>query len=192
MLAKTLAILISGKAGVGKSSAANFMQKYAITKGYNTIILPFAYGVKQIAYEMGWDGKKDEKGRALLIGVGMTGRAYDESIWAKYSFEKSLIGSVPDIILVEDWRFSNEGKYIQDSSMYQVKRVRVYAPEREMLRGTKMYDDPSENSLPEADESLSDAFYDLIILNKEEGLDKLKVISEKSLDLLLEKSEKYI
>ncbi|MGH2331175.1 hypothetical protein [Thermoanaerobacter mathranii] len=66
-----LIVLISGYAGSGKDTFADFLikhlpgaQKYA-----------FAESIKKIARKyFKWDGIKDEKGRNLLIGIGAAGR----------------------------------------------------------------------------------------------------------------------
>jgi hypothetical protein len=189
LLAKTLVILISGKGGVGKSTTAGFMLKYAKEQGYNAVIMPFAYGVKSVARSMGWDGVKDGKGRQLLISVGMAGREYDEATWARMSFENILpcIPQAPfDLVFVDDWRFGNEGKYVESLPSYQVKKMRVLAPNREILKGTKFYTDPSENSLPDICD-----MYDLIIDNNLITLSELNTIAIESLELLLKYSEKF-
>ena len=36
----------------------------------------FADRLKEIAYSIGWDGKKDDRGRKLLIDLGAAIRAY--------------------------------------------------------------------------------------------------------------------
>lgn len=160
---KATFILVSGLAGVGKTTFAykiidEFKEErpdYIVVKG------AFAMGVKAIAKVMGWDRQKDEKGRQLLQDIGNTGRKYDEDTWVKYFHkyvEKNYV-FVPDVVVVDDWRFPNEAEYIKNLGLYDVITIRVEAPEREMLKGTPQYFDISETSL-----SLDDK-YDYIINN---------------------------
>ena len=59
--------MLTGKAGCGKDTAYKIMKKYA-----NKSIKRYAFAdpLKNIAYEAGWDGIKDEKGRKLLVSLG--------------------------------------------------------------------------------------------------------------------------
>ena len=66
--------LISGKAESGKNTVADFIANYYM-KSYidkNNFIrgVAFADEVKSIAYNLGWDGVKDSKGRELLQQIG--------------------------------------------------------------------------------------------------------------------------
>jgi hypothetical protein len=159
---KTKVILLSGRAGVGKTTTANMLKELFENQGKSADIFPFARGVKIVAKLMGWDGIKDDKGRELLIGVGNVARAYNENVWARINVEEIIEGHPKyplDIVLIDDWRFPNEGKYIEENPLYQVFRVRIHSPNRESLLGTKYYFDVSETSLPEYEEGFY--FYDL-------------------------------
>lgn len=156
-VSKTLAILISGKAGVGKTTFANYIWDYwKRNPPYNPFIvklMPFAYGVKYVAFAMGWDGNKDQKGRRLLQNIGKVGREYNDTVWADHllkRLERELV-VYPDAIIVDDWRFPNEGAYIKNCGLFNVWTVRIFSPERESLKGTPEYNDISETSLPEED-----------------------------------------
>lgn len=153
VLTKYLCIMVSGKAGVGKSTFSNFAVEHA-RKFYgleHANVFNFAYGVKDVAKRcFGWDGKKDNAGRVLLQDVGRTGRAYDINIWVKRLLEK-FYGTehYSDLFLIDDWRFPNEGQYIEvHEPSFQVIHVRIESPERECLKGTEAYNDVSETSLP--------------------------------------------
>jgi len=154
MIGSPVFILISGKAGVGKTTSANFMDQIikeeSITKSIR--IVGFAKGVKYTATEMGWDGEKDLKGRKLLQDIGKAGREYDKDLWVKYLINMIETGVVyPDIILVDDWRFPNEYEFIKNITYYTVVTIKIVAPEREILKGTEYYNDISETSLDNFD-----------------------------------------
>ena len=150
---KTTVILISGKAGVGKTTAARYIQEYLHSEvtGYS-YITHFATGVKKLAFIMGWNGQKDEKGRKLLQEVGNLGRCYRGDAWVDFMI-RHLQGTVPgellDVIIVDDWRFPNESFYFfKRKDEYKVFTISVKSPpERELLRGTEEWEDISETSL---------------------------------------------
>ena len=155
-------ILVSGKAGVGKTTLSKLLVDIITNSGNFTTILPIATGVKKCATDyFNWDGNKDSNGRKLLQGIGVIGRAYDPDTWIKY-----LLDTVPtwidkdDVIICDDWRFENEALYLEKYS-YKVFRIRVNAPSRESLKNTPEYNDISETSLPnEANPIFYDAFID--------------------------------
>lgn len=183
MFKQPIAVLVSGKAGVGKSTLAHYAYLYCKELHLNPIIAPFAYGLKSIARLVDWDGAKDEKGRNLLIELGAVARKYNENVWADYTFNKFLPATpcFPyDIVFVDDWRFPNEGKFVKNLGWYIVKKIRVKSPERECLKGTTAYSDISETSLP----SWDDGFYDFIIPNLW-TLDILKEQAERLVDQIL-------
>ena len=71
-------IMITGKAGCGKDTAFKIIKKYAtgLVKRY-----AFADPLKNIAYEAGWDGIKDEKGRKLLVSLGKAINQYQKNFF---------------------------------------------------------------------------------------------------------------
>lgn len=170
-----LFILISGKAGVGKTTFANILLSKLNDANSFSIVHPFAKGVKDTATYMGWDVQKDSKGRKLLQGIGMIGREYDESLWVK-----RMLDTIPayldaeDIIICDDWRFENEYKYLE-SLNNKVFRVRISAPSREILKDTPEYSDISETSLPD---DKNPYYYDTFINNDNITLDELSFIGE--------------
>ena len=146
-------VLISGKAGVGKTLVSTIFKELVETLGFlDYTNMHFAKGVKDTAtLQFGWDGEKDKKGRILLQEVGQTGRNYDEDIWARRLLEQGLdyCPAGFDFVFIDDWRFPNEAKYLRNNSSYEVLTVRISSPEREMLKGTAEYNDISEISLSE-------------------------------------------
>lgn len=146
-LSNSICILLSGKAGVGKSTSANYLWSKLATE-FIVTIAPFAVGVKDVATQMGWNGRKDDKGRALLQAVGQLGRNYNEDVWVAKTFNTLLTDVfLPDFILVDDWRFPNEEAYSKNKTGFKVYTIRIEAPSREVLKGTPQYDDVSEVSL---------------------------------------------
>ena len=102
-------ILLIGKAGVGKDESYKCIKElYPTAERY-----AFADRLKNFAYEMGWDGRKDERGRKLLQGIGQTVRAYKEGFWA-LKVAKAIENDMPDIAVITDCRFPNEIQIIKD------------------------------------------------------------------------------
>lgn len=154
--------LISGRAGEGKSTFARICTTILI-EDYDegSIIIPLAAKVKDTIKFMGWNGKKDKRGRALLQAVGNIGREYDDNLWADHVVD--FIQSQPvlfNFTFIDDWRFPNEFDVVAHH-FYPTIKVKICRPkEFHDLYGTLAYDDISETSLP------SDIdYYDFIIQN---------------------------
>jgi hypothetical protein len=159
-------MMVSGKAGVGKSTFSGFAVDYAKSRYglEHSDIHSFAFGVKDTAKRaFGWDGKKDDRGRNLLIDIGKTGRDYNTNIWVKKMLDRFYgMEYYSDVMLVDDWRFPNEGQYIEvNEPAFSVIKVRIESPEREALKGKESYNDVSETSLPSVklDYSLDYPYY---------------------------------
>jgi hypothetical protein len=187
--------MVGGKAGVGKSTFSGFALDYAKSH-YNlehSAIFPFAFGVKDVATRcFGWDGKKDDRGRELLQDVGKTGRAYNINIWVKKLLDKFYgMEYYSDVVLIDDWRFPNEGQYIEiNEPSFKVVHIRIESPEREILKGKKAYDDVSETSLPSVEVDynigypyyvIDDEHYDYVVANTG-SLDDLNDIAKAIMD----------
>lgn len=127
--------LISGKAESGKNTVANFISDYYVStktrKNMYITDVAFADGVKWFATKMGWNGIKDEKGRALLQQLGACGRSYDKDIWASNTCFQILKlikfheMHVKDMVFcVTDLRFLNEITVMEDYYKYE-KNVKI-------------------------------------------------------------------
>lgn len=163
-------ILISGRAGEGKTTFANLCVEKLRKEKMPAKIFSFAKGLKDTALYMGWDGEKDKKGRRLLQQIGGVGREYSESIWADRAVGKiedwlSDVANGNWFALIDDWRFGNEGNVILDS-FFPVLKVRMIRPyEYHTLRGSTLYDDVSEIGLPSGEGN--EKYYDVLVHNKE-------------------------
>lgn len=110
----------------GKSTSARAVQ-FLLTPFYNAKVCSFAYDVYRIAYEFGWDGKKDDKGRKLLQWVGTeVGRNYDPNVWIKYAFKRMRSNFIREnkesnVALFDDLRFVNEVEWIKNNKGVIIK-----------------------------------------------------------------------
>jgi len=148
---KTIAVLISGPAGVGKSTIGNKLVRFLLeTYNANAEVFSFATHLKRLARAAGWDGTKDAKGRRFLQGLGELARAYNENVWVSFVMDR-LIPSLDNyplsVIVIDDWRYKNEASYIMDNPLYSVVTVNIVDPSRETLRGTPEYNHISERNL---------------------------------------------
>ncbi len=168
-------ILVSGRAGEGKTTFADLCIEILIEHDVMCDKVPFAQGVKDTARFMGWDGEKDTKGRRLLQQVGNTGREYDPNIWAKQAVDdiEANYDSF-DVVFIDDWRFMNEGTKVVMDAFPNTLMIRIIrSKEFHTLLGSALYDDPSETGLPEVGSVEGFNFYDRLIDNHD-GLDGLR------------------
>jgi len=139
-------ILISGKAGVGKTTTALLLQKL-----YKDVhLLSFAHFVKEVALNsFGWDGVKDEKGRRLLQVIGTeAGREYNKDLWVSKLIAKLKSPEFDNAwVVIDDWRFNNEFVKVEEVFGPKTYAVRIYAPNREILKGTEAYNHISETEI---------------------------------------------
>jgi len=186
---RTLCILLSGRAGVGKTTCANFMSIYFDKMGHKSYVGHFAHGVKSVARILGWDGQKDDRGRKLLQQVGSIGREYDQDIWCRNLFEEEIPADTHypyEVVLVDDWRFPNERTFVNGFPEYMVFTIRIHSPEREILKGTEQALDSSETSLPD-----DSNYYDVHIDNFGIDIKELEKLCYSIADSLFEKIPKW-
>ena len=98
-------VIISGEAGAGKDTLADYIEAHS--DNYQRVT--FAKNLKELAYGLGWDGKKDERGRTLLQDLGKLLKSYH----GKDYFVRAAFVNVPDteLIVVTDARFDTEFEY---------------------------------------------------------------------------------
>lgn len=101
----------AGKARYGKTTAADAIKPWLIEQGYKVDIQPLAKIMKEQAMNVGWDGKKDEKGRRLLQEISWPVKHYHgEHIYAKWALEAAENKDL-DIMLIDDVRMMAEVNY---------------------------------------------------------------------------------
>lgn len=141
-------ILISGKAGSGKDTAAEIMQRILEEEyGKRTLITHFGDPVKFVAERFfGWNGKKDEAGRSLLQWIGEKGREYYTGLWADYIAEPiSIFAEKWDYVLIPDTRYRSEIAAMTPSAADAWKtkaitvRMECQSPRREMTEEQKKH-----------------------------------------------------
>lgn len=160
---RTVVILISGKAGSGKSTVAGEITK-KLQKIENLTVMPYGFAdpIKYIAKAyFGWDGEKDNKGRRLLQQIGFIGREYNEDLWVEH-FIKQLdkrAGIYPfNFAVISDWRFPNELNFLEKNPLLDTITIRVFG--RGGLQGANA-NDVSETSLLEVGDEVLTAPTDL-------------------------------
>lgn len=121
--------LMGSGPGAGKTTLGNFLKRY-IKK--EVVICPFAYQLKLFCVELGWDGKKDAKGRQLLNDIGMKAREYDPNVWVNM-WLRNTRKYREDVIIVDDVRFQNEVNAIRNlgGHILYIKRDGTERPDLE-------------------------------------------------------------
>lgn len=141
---------ISGKKGVGKSSAANFLVKtYGYRKvsfadklkEYSEVLIPGITSKMTLQNKEKPFFKNGETRRDFMIKFGQFMRYYDDRYWIKEAGIDRI--EWPDIV-IDDVRFNNELEHIKSlgGKIIRVNRypkLNVYGPEE--------LDDPSETEL---------------------------------------------
>lgn len=87
--------MITGKAGVGKSTYADMMLEEKYSKD-----IAFADYLKFMARGLGWNGVKDLKGRTFLQELGDVVNNYDRTFWTNYVIRTMQL---PETRWVEHW-----------------------------------------------------------------------------------------
>lgn len=106
---------LSGKAGSGKDTVgACLVEKHGFQRH------AFADAVRHLAKSIGWDGMKDERGRATLITIGMAGREYAADFWVSvlWGMLEGRHGPRPTEwpnIVITDVRFPNEARWVRNN-----------------------------------------------------------------------------
>lgn len=113
MTNKPLIIGLTGPAGAGKTECAKILANLYSKDNLKAKIVPLATPLKDTAKKIGWNGKKDEKGRKLLqlLGTEIGRNLINKDIWVNMH-EKTIDNTDADIVLVDDVRFANEASYI--------------------------------------------------------------------------------
>jgi hypothetical protein len=131
---KPILIGFCGKAGSGKSYLSDKTIEKLKDKYPNLKIckISLAEDVKRIARnEFGWDGKKDSRGRKLLVGIGNdVGRRYNDLIWVGKFLKKITSPDFDfDVVFTDDVRYSNEADFFDFRCFIKkpfLKRIRDF------------------------------------------------------------------
>lgn len=108
----------------GKDTVAEIIQKELFPKTVE--IVHFADPLKELARQIGWDGRKDKKGRWFLQRLGVLCRGLKKDYWVdkmRSVIHKQNARSL-DFLLIPDLRFANEAEMLNDyySEIIVVKR----------------------------------------------------------------------
>lgn len=116
-----------GLAGSGKDTAATALTKMGYWRN------AFADALKDMAYQFGWDGKKDARGRALLQDLGMAARKYNPNFWIEQNSWPPDGKEFSVRNVYTDVRFQNEADRIRAHGGVIIRIVRpgIIAQEHE-------------------------------------------------------------
>jgi hypothetical protein len=181
---KTILILLSGKAGAGKTTVADLLGGRLIKDGLQCLRYSFSNPIKHIAKSfIGWNQEKDDRGRKLLQDIGNVGRSYDIDFLCKHLInflDKSKEMFPYNFIFVDDWRFPNEAEFFKKNPMFEVVKVRVSG--RGGLNG-ELANDATETSLPEDKD-----YYDIKIDNSTDLIVLVAIVE----NMIIALKEKYV
>ena len=124
-------IPISGKARHGKDTCAEMLNEYLTDHGYRVLITHYGDLVKYVCKNFfDWDGKKDDKGRALLQYVGTdVVRSKVTDYWCYFIVDMlNFFGSEWDFVLIPDTRFPNEIECLRNNGFFTT-HLRVVRPD---------------------------------------------------------------
>lgn len=164
-------ICISGKAGAGKDELARLMKDILVRNKHEVLVIHCADLLKYICFAyFGWDGLKDELGRALLQYVGTdVVRKKQENFWVDFIISfLHIFDKEWDYVIIPDCRYPNEIDRLKDNG-YDVSAVRVH-------RGTGL---DGQAGLHSSETSMDNYHFDYEI-NNEGDLAELR---EKALEL---------
>lgn len=164
-------VAIGGALGSGKSTLARLI----IKSFSNPRIVPFAYPLKKAAVDLGWNGKKDKKGRKLLqlLGTEIGRECIDPDIWVnKWEAQRSKAkNDLRDILIADDMRFQNEIDLI----------LRVRGTTIKII-GRDSYDDQEQRNHP-SETGLANQYFDFVYDNAG-TIDDMQVFAKTVVDYL--------
>ena len=169
-------IIISGKAGSGKDTVAQFMKEELEKNGKKVLVIHYGDAVKWVLKSFfNWDGKKDIVGRTLLQHVGTDiVRAKYPNFWTDIVVE--LISAFEsyndfDVALVPDARFPNE----IDIALQILDNCIAVRVERHNEDGSEWINpDLTENQRTHSSETSLDCYAFDYIIHNDEGLEVLR------------------
>lgn len=139
--------MITGKAGCGKDTAFKIIKKYAtrLVKRY-----AFADPLKDIAYRVGWDGIKDEKGRKLLVSLGKAINQYQKNFFVFETANAITADNVSSTKVITDLRLPCEYKAMREwfPECERIVLIKIFGRASEYGRTTE---DITERDISEDD-----------------------------------------
>ena len=101
---------IAGPMQGGKSTLAALL-----AERIEATIHPFAAPLKRMAMDLGWNGKKDQKGRKLLqlLGTEVCRGCIADDYWIT-QWEETTEGEASMYVIADDVRFDNEANMIRE------------------------------------------------------------------------------
>lgn len=159
-------IAFVGKAGSGKTSAANYLvQNY----GYRRVSV--ATPLKIIAEDLWGPGGVT---RTKLQRLGVAVRDIEENTWIDYLLRRSVPGGAGPVV-VDDCRFPNEFERLQNAG-FRIVRILSDTPDRiKRLKANGKWDGPEALS-HESETALDDLGGDLTVDNFGDLLDFYDVV----------------
>ena len=169
-------ILISGKAGSGKDTLAQFMKETLEKHNKKVLIIHYGDAVKWVLRDyFCWDGKKDLVGRTLLQRVGTDiVRAKHPNFWV--GIVVGLLQAFEpyndfDVAIVPDTRFPNE----VDIPLENLKNCVAVRIDRRNADGTPWINDKlTEEQRNHPSETSLDCYAFDYVVHNDEGLDTLQ------------------
>lgn len=127
----TLVLGLSGKKRSGKNTVY-FMLKLLNDEDETgkVVKVSMADALKEIARNLGWDGRKDERGRKVLQFLGTeVGRNIDSEYWTKRAEERiqKAIDRGAQVVVIPDIRFPNEVEMVRkfEGKLWRIRRPAV-------------------------------------------------------------------
>lgn len=106
-------ILINGKARSGKDTLASHIKGKLSDK--KVLVRGNARTVKDCARKyFNWDGKKDTKGRQLLIDITNLGYKQDKYHWDRLTLDYALQRDNYDYLIIPDWRYMSTYEFLKE------------------------------------------------------------------------------
>lgn len=119
-------IALGGKARHGKNTTAQIIRDTLEEDEIEVLFESFAKGVKEEALAAGWNGLKDEAGRALLNEIGQNRRSRDPLYWVRQCFSRIESQNDPSRVwVIVDCRYTNEADFVRQHGglLWRVRRI---------------------------------------------------------------------
>lgn len=180
-------ILLSGKAGCGKTTVGNMLKEIIEEDEKRVILSNFADLLKYIAKTFfDWNGEKDKQGRYLLQHIGTDIiRKEDENFWTGFIEEMIyFFGDKWDYMIITDARFPNEIDFFKEHEFMNnnLRNTFSFRLIRDELKTTLS----PEAQRHESETALDDYCKFDQVFHVQEGLDEVKKIANDIYDIVKE------